>query len=87
MRPALTSNVSPPLVVPRPSERDGYPSDPEDIFLPAGASAGVSLILNVLITPNVTGVLIPIPQYPLYTATLAQFSGVPLPYHLSEPDN
>ena len=28
--------------------------------------------------------LIPIPQYPLYTATLAQYSGVPLPYHLSE---
>lgn len=30
--------------------------------------------------------MIPIPQYPLYTATLAQFNGVPLPYHLSEPD-
>ena len=67
-------------------ERDGYPSDPEDIFLTAGASAGVSLILNTLITPNVTGVLIPIPQYPLYTATLAQYSGVALPYHLSEPE-
>ncbi|KAI9070362.1 transaminase [Trametes sanguinea] len=67
-------------------ERDGYPSDPEDIFLTAGASAGVSLILNVLITPNVTGILIPIPQYPLYTATLAQYSGVALPYHLSEPE-
>lgn len=51
-----------------------------------GASAGVSLILNVLITANVTGILIPIPQYPLYTATLAQYSGIPLPYHLSEPD-
>ncbi|CCM05382.1 uncharacterized protein FIBRA_07598 [Fibroporia radiculosa] len=68
------------------SERDGYPSDPEDIFLTAGASAGVSLLLNVLITPNRTGILIPIPQYPLYTATLAQFSGVALPYHLSELD-
>ncbi|TFK83695.1 transaminase [Polyporus arcularius HHB13444] len=67
-------------------ERDGFPSDPEDIFLTAGASAGVSLILNTLITPNVTGVLIPIPQYPLYTATLAQYSGVALPYHLSEPN-
>ncbi|OBZ66458.1 putative alanine aminotransferase, mitochondrial [Grifola frondosa] len=67
-------------------ERDGYPSDPEDIFLTAGASAGVSLLLNVLITPPTTGILIPIPQYPLYTATLAQFSGIPLPYHLSEPN-
>ncbi|KAH9941552.1 transaminase [Amylocystis lapponica] len=67
-------------------ERDGYPSDPEDIFLTAGASAGVALLLNVLITPPTTGILIPIPQYPLYTATLAQYSGVPLPYHLSEPE-
>lgn len=67
-------------------ERDGFPSDPEDIFLTAGASAGVSLLLNVLITPHKTGILIPIPQYPLYTATLAQYSGVPLPYHLSETD-
>lgn len=46
----------------------------------------MSLLLNVLITPHETGILIPIPQYPLYTATLAQFNGVPLPYHLSEPD-
>ncbi|KZT01607.1 PLP-dependent transferase [Laetiporus sulphureus 93-53] len=68
------------------TERDGYPSDPEDIFLTAGASAGVSLLLNVLITPHKTGILIPIPQYPLYTATLAQYNGTPLPYHLSEPD-
>ena len=68
------------------AERDGYPADPEDIFLTAGASAGVSLLLNILITPHKTGILIPIPQYPLYTATLAQFNGVPLPYHLSEPD-
>ncbi|KAI0795585.1 transaminase [Abortiporus biennis] len=67
-------------------ERDGYPAEPEDIFLTAGASAGVSLLLNMLITPPNTGILIPIPQYPLYTATLAQFNGVALPYHLSEPD-
>lgn len=34
--------------------------------------------------PHKSGVLIPIPQYPLYTATLAQHSGVPIPYHLDE---
>ena len=67
-------------------ERDGFPADPEDIFLTAGASAGVTLLLNVLITPHETGVLIPIPQYPLYTATLSQFNGIPVPYHLSEPE-
>lgn len=67
-------------------ERDGFPSNPEDIFLTAGASAGVALLLNTLITPHKTGILIPIPQYPLYTATLAQYNGVALPYHLSETD-
>ncbi|KAF8496628.1 pyridoxal phosphate-dependent transferase [Gautieria morchelliformis] len=64
--------------------RDGYPSDPSNIFLTAGASEGVSLLINMLIsTPN-AGILIPIPQYPLYTATLAQHAGVPVPYLLDE---
>ncbi|KAG6835726.1 hypothetical protein H0H93_015283 [Arthromyces matolae] len=65
-------------------ERDGFPSDPNSIFLTAGASAGVSLLLSMLLTPPSSGVLIPIPQYPLYTATLAQFSGTPIPYYLDE---
>jgi alanine transaminase len=38
----------------------------------------------MLITPPNSGILIPIPQYPLYTATLAQHSGVAIPYHLDE---
>lgn len=64
--------------------RDGYPSDPNHIFLTAGASAGVSLLISMLITPPTSGFLIPIPQYPLYTATLAQHNGVALPYLLDE---
>jgi alanine transaminase len=65
-------------------ERDGYPSDPAHIFLTGGASAGVSLLISMLIASPTSGILIPIPQYPLYTATLAQHSGVALPYHLDE---
>ena len=65
-------------------ERDGYPSDPSHIFLTGGASAGVSLLINMLISTPKAGILIPIPQYPLYTATLAQFSGNPIPYYLDE---
>lgn len=65
-------------------ERDGYPADPANIFLTAGASAGVSLLLSMLITGPDTGILIPIPQYPLYTAALAQFNGTPIPYYLDE---
>jgi alanine transaminase len=66
------------------SERDGYPSDPSNIFLTGGASAGVSLLINMLISSPKAGILIPIPQYPLYTASLAQHQGIPIPYHLDE---
>ncbi|KAF8656755.1 hypothetical protein AX16_002434 [Volvariella volvacea WC 439] len=65
-------------------ERDGFPSNPDHIFLTAGASAGVSLLINMLINNPSAGILIPIPQYPLYTATLAQHNGVALPYYLDE---
>ncbi|KAF8912651.1 pyridoxal phosphate-dependent transferase [Mucidula mucida] len=68
-------------------ERDGYPSNPDHIFLTGGASAGVSLLLNMLISAPHSGILIPIPQYPLYTATLAQHNGAAIPYHLDESSN
>ncbi|WWC93301.1 hypothetical protein V866_000134 [Kwoniella sp. B9012] len=64
-------------------ERDGYPADPESIFLTAGASAGVSSILSIALRQG-DGCMIPIPQYPLYTATLAYLNAEPLPYYLSE---
>jgi alanine transaminase len=38
----------------------------------------------MLINTPKAGILIPIPQYPLYTATLAQHEGVPVPYYLDE---
>ncbi|KAK2460745.1 hypothetical protein APHAL10511_007215 [Amanita phalloides] len=66
------------------SERDGYPADPNHVFLTAGASAGVSLLISMLISSPTSGILIPIPQYPLYTATLAQHRGIALPYYLDE---
>ncbi|KAJ7594356.1 alanine aminotransferase [Mycena floridula] len=65
-------------------ERDGYPSNPDHIFLTGGASAGVSLLINMLITSPKAGILIPIPQYPLYTASLAQHNGLGIPYYLDE---
>ena len=38
----------------------------------------------MLISSPTSGILIPIPQYPLYSATLAQHDGVAIPYHLDE---
>lgn len=68
------------------AERDGYPADPDQIFLTAGASPGVSNLIRLLAKPK-NGVLIPIPQYPLYSASLALEGAVPIAYHLSEKDN
>lgn len=67
------------------TKRDhGEPAYPEDIFLTAGASAAVSYLLSILCRGQETGVLIPIPQYPLYTASLALNNSHVLPYYLDE---
>jgi len=68
-------------------ERDGFPANPNHIFLTGGASAGVSLLINMLINNPQAGFLIPIPQYPLYTASLAQHRGQPIPYYLDESND
>ncbi|KAK4055416.1 alanine transaminase [Microbotryomycetes sp. JL221] len=65
-------------------ERDGHASSPDHIYLTAGASTGVANLLQVLIADPSDGVLIPIPQYPLYTAALALNSARAVPYYLQE---
>jgi alanine transaminase len=64
--------------------RDGYPSDPANIYLSAGASSGVNTLLHIIASSPQTGVLVPIPQYPLYTATLALLNARVVPYYLDE---
>lgn len=68
-------------------ERDGYPSDPEMIYLTAGASAGVQLLLSVLISSSKVGIMIPIPQYPLYSAALSYYDAQPVKYYLNSDDD
>ncbi|CAK9217287.1 unnamed protein product [Sphagnum troendelagicum] len=68
-------------------ERDGHPSDPETIFLTDGASKGVQQVLNALIRNEKDGILVPIPQYPLYSATITLLGGTLVPYYLSEEAN
>lgn len=64
--------------------RDGYSANPEHIFLSAGASSGVNTLMNVICARPETGILVPIPQYPLYTATLAVLNARCVPYYLEE---
>lgn len=66
------------------SERDGIEADPEAIFLTDGASKGVQAALRILINGPQAGIMIPIPQYPLYSATITLLGGVQVPYYLDE---
>jgi alanine transaminase len=68
-------------------DRDNHPSDPESIYLTAGASSAVNYLLNLLSNDSNAGFLIPIPQYPLYTASLAINNATVLPYYLNENEN
>jgi alanine transaminase len=64
--------------------RDGYPADANNIYLSAGASSGVNTLLHIICASPKTGILVPIPQYPLYTATLSLLNARLVPYYLDE---
>jgi len=65
-------------------ERDGIAADPESVFLTDGASKGVQSVLRLLVADERDGILIPIPQYPLYSATITLYGGAQVGYHLDE---
>ncbi|XP_058480296.1 alanine aminotransferase 2-like [Solea solea] len=65
----------------------GTPSSPDNIFLSTGASDAIVTMLKLLMSGeghDRTGVMIPIPQYPLYSAALADLGGVQINYYLNE---
>jgi aspartate/methionine/tyrosine aminotransferase len=64
--------------------RDGIAADPDAIFLTDGASKGAQSVLRILIGGPRDGIMIPIPQYPLYSATITLYGGVQVGYHLDE---
>ncbi|GAB6027581.1 hypothetical protein CHUAL_001824 [Chamberlinius hualienensis] len=71
-------------------KRDGYPSNHLNVMLCAGASEGIRSVMKLLnysSTGSPPGIMIPIPQYPLYTASIAEFGMQPIPYYLNEDKN
>ncbi|WMV34974.1 hypothetical protein MTR67_028359 [Solanum verrucosum] len=64
--------------------RDGFPADPNDLFLTDGASPAVHMMMQLLIRSENDGILCPIPQYPLYSASIALHGGTLVPYYLDE---
>lgn len=62
----------------------GMSSDPETIFLTNGASEGVRYLIDLLIGQSNDGIMIPIPQYPLYSASIKKAGGVQVNYYPDE---
>nr|CAH8873608.1 unnamed protein product [Trichobilharzia regenti] len=72
-------------------ERDGVESNWEDIFLSNGATEAVKVLMQMISSGAQgnarAGVMIPIPQYPLYSATNSEFNNYQINYYLDENDN
>lgn len=70
------------------SKRDGFPSLWQNIILTSGASEGVKLIFSLINSSSAdgkpTGVMVPIPQYPLYSATCSELGLHLISYYLDE---
>ncbi|TYI78440.1 hypothetical protein E1A91_D06G211900v1, partial [Gossypium mustelinum] len=64
--------------------RDGFPANPNDIFMTDGASPAVHMMMQLLIRSEKDGILCPIPQYPLYSASITLHGGTLVPYYLDE---
>ena len=65
-------------------ERDGVACDVDDLFLTNGASAAIQMVLSALSSHEKCGVMVPIPQYPIYTATIRVLNGQTVGYYLDE---
>ncbi|XP_041914003.1 alanine aminotransferase 2-like isoform X1 [Alosa sapidissima] len=65
----------------------GVPCDPDNVYLSTGASDGIVTMLKLLVAGegrSRTGIMISIPQYPLYSAALAELDAVQVNYYLNE---
>jgi aspartate/methionine/tyrosine aminotransferase len=66
------------------SSRDGIPADRDHVILTDGASKGAQAVLTALLRSPSDGFMIPIPQYPLYSASLSLYGGKQVGYYLDE---
>lgn len=64
--------------------RDGFPADPESVMLHTGASEGIQRVIQALIAKEGDALMIPMPQYPLYSASLTMFGGTTQYYRCKE---
>ncbi|MBN1981706.1 MAG: aminotransferase class I/II-fold pyridoxal phosphate-dependent enzyme [Chitinivibrionales bacterium] len=68
-------------------KRDGIPASKETIVLTDGASKGAQAVILALLKSHNDGFMIPIPQYPLYSATINLQGGKQIGYYLDEKNH
>lgn len=66
------------------ANRDGYSCDIDDLWLTDGASSAVHMLMQAVLRNRQDAVLVPIPQYPLYSAAITLNGGSLVPYYLDE---
>jgi len=59
-------------------------AEPDHVFLTDGASEAARHLLELLITGPDDGIMVPIPQYPLYSATVTRCGGTQVGYYPDE---
>lgn len=69
------------------ARRDGIPASRDHVILTDGASKGVQAAILALLKQANDGFMTPIPQYPLYSATIALYGGTQIGYYLDEAAN
>ncbi len=67
--------------------RDGIPTNKDYVILTDGASKGVQGALIALLKNPNDGIMIPMPQYPLYSASILLFGGRQIGYFLDEENH
>jgi len=68
-------------------KRDRIKSNADRIILTDGASKGIQLVLMALMKNKKSGFMIPIPQYPLYSATVRLYGAKQIDYYLNEKND
>ncbi|KAL4704119.1 hypothetical protein ACJJTC_001046 [Scirpophaga incertulas] len=70
--------------------RDGVPAAADDVWLGAGASDLVKSVLSLFagqVDGKPSAVMVPVPQYPLFSGTLAELGVHMAPYYLDEENH
>lgn len=62
-------------------------SNAKNIYLTNGAGEGVKILMSMLVRKETDGIMIPIPQYPLYSALITLSGGSQISYFLDESQN